>query len=92
MTEERFEEEETRRRFEEEFKKVANDVLNVQMPVGAMWAIAANVQLASRHPENTGHAVSVARKTLDEIMGSALKDFPMMKMVYEMGWDPRNDS
>ena len=58
--------EELQRRFTEEFTQLVDDqrTLTLQMTPLEAWALLSNLQLALRHPANTGGTFEIARSPL----------------------------
>jgi hypothetical protein len=79
-------------RFRQDFGLVHNDVAGFKFPLTRMeaWALVSMVQLACRHPENTGPtrqiAESVARRLQEKLSLT-----PALTEVLCRGWDPKFD-
>lgn len=61
----------------------------VLSPVEA-WCLASQIQLATRHPANTGESRRIA-EALARCILDKLATTPALKMVAARGWDPAFD-
>ena len=81
------------RRFTEEFTRLNDnpEVLSLGMTRMEMWCIFCQLQLAFRHPENTGLTRQLAEKTARRLQAIAAPSGALAE-VAEMGWDPQYDA
>ena len=78
-------------RFSEEFPgEMDNQPVIIESDALTMWCVASSIQLACRHPKNTGPTAHIAevfaRKIFDQIATT-----PALKEVAEKGWNPDFD-
>jgi len=61
--------------------------------IGALQAICiiANIQLATRHPKNTGSSRKIAEQFARDLQKKVITIFPDQEVVLEMGWNPDFD-
>ena len=79
-------------RFREEFNKLnANaELLSFGMTRMEMWCVLSQLQLAFRHPANTGPVRQLAEKTARRLQAIVAPSGALAE-VAEMGWDPQYD-
>ena len=58
---------------------------------GTVIAIVGQIQLALRHPDNTGHSAQQARKAIEEIIARLEAAAPGIGRYLNMGFDPAKD-
>ena len=64
--------------------------LEFEITPNEAWCIAAQIQLACRHPANTGPSRQVAEQFARQIL-KVIATTPELKRVAEMGWNPQFD-
>ncbi len=70
-------------------KNVPDIILEVDL-VTAL-AVVANIQLATRHPQNTGPSRKRAEDFARQLQEGIVKLQPGLSDVLNMGWDPQYD-
>lgn len=78
-------------RFGDDFKQLSNEpIIRLSISPLMAWQIISQLQLALRHPENTG----VSSKTTRSFVDTIVSQIPMtdsLKELFEMGWNPEHD-
>ena len=80
------------RQFEVEFAALAAEVRQIDLrltPIQA-WVLISQIQLACRHPANTGPARDIAEQIARKLI-SAVAPGGALAIVAEQGWNPRYD-
>ena len=90
MTEQ--EEQELTAAFEKEFAalRAHQDTVTVEMSMIQAWCLLAQVQLASRHPQNNGFTLEIAAEAMAHIC-KAMPFGPAMRRVANLGWSSEHD-
>lgn len=65
-------------------------VVNLRIKLPKLFMIAAQVQLALRHPSNTGESAEVARRFVTDMIAEVCPT-EAIKKVMTMGFDPQHD-
>jgi hypothetical protein len=76
--------------FSEEFARLKQQPVILQLGGWEAWALLAQIQLACRHPENNGPTRQVAEQIARQIQ-AAVATTPALAAMAEMGWNPRYD-
>lgn len=79
----------------EQFKKefpgeMADQPVVIESDALTMWCVASSIQLACRHPDNTGPTRQMAEAFAREVFNQVATT-PALKEVAEMGWNPEFD-
>lgn len=85
-------EKELKDRWKAEFDELVQErdrVILILSPLEA-WAVLATIQLALRHPTNTGPTSEIARK-VGRLIEEKVATRPVMQIVAERGWNPAYD-
>ena len=79
-------------RFSEEFTRLVDnpEVLSLAVTRKEMWAIFCQLQLALRHPQNTG-PTSLTAKAIARRLQAIVAPSGALAEVAERGWDPQHD-
>ena len=80
------------KRFKAEMAKLDTDpqMVILELTKTEAWALLSQIQLALRHPGNTGHTSEYARR-LARRLQEAVANEGAMAEVAEWGWDPQHD-
>lgn len=79
--------------FQREFEEIGDQLLTLQLDVGHLAALVANLQLALRHPANTGATGEVARTLVDGIIAAVEREGrPALAALLRAGDDPAFDT
>jgi hypothetical protein len=83
---------EERAAFTADFKALERDQQPVMLELTKVqaWILASELQLALRHPGNTGPSALIAREIAKRIHGE-LATTPTLRSVAAKGWDPQFD-
>lgn len=78
------------KRFSEEFVLLETGNVTLNMAALVAWTVASHIQLACRHPKNTGPSRKIAEKVAREIFDQ-IAVTPALREVADMGWSPTYD-
>lgn len=78
--------------FKADFRALADDPQPVHLELSKVnaWILAAQLQLALRHPKNTGPTALIGRQIVQRIH-VAVATTPALAAVAAKGWDPAQD-
>jgi len=68
-----------------------DQIIKLEIDPGTAMAIIANIQLATRHPKNTGPSRHQAEKFARALQERVVYHLPEHATLLEMGWDPDCD-
>jgi hypothetical protein len=68
-----------------------NDLVNIVTDRTTAICVIANIQLATRHPENVGPSRKIAEEFARELQARLIIDHPELEDVLEAGWNPAYD-
>jgi len=63
----------------------------VRLPAAYALAVIANIQLAMRHPGNTGPSRAKAEEAVRWMIDALCEHEPVLRTMLEMGFDPSQD-
>jgi hypothetical protein len=66
-------------------------IIFIEMDVLTAICVLGNIQLATRHPANTGPSVGYAVRWGRELQEKIVEKIPEQSAIMEMGWDPNFD-
>lgn len=81
-----------KRRFGIELEALKDQPFILQTDAVTAWSLMSQLQLALRHPKNTGPTADMARKTARKIIDTLAPPGTALREVAEMGWDRKYDS
>jgi hypothetical protein len=76
--------------FTRDFKLIYGKPIIMELPGETAWYLFMNLQLALRHPGNTGPSAEFVRKFALELQ-EKLAITPALRELAEKGWDPNYD-
>lgn len=79
---------------EEDFwSKLANctEVIEMASTPARLYILIAQVQLALRHPDNTGASAEIAREIVLNMTEAVCQHIPEARETIEQGWNPAYD-
>ena len=76
--------------FARDFKSLSELHVRLELTGLEAWVLFAQLQLALRHPGNTGPGATIAREIASAIQGH-IAVTPTLAQVAERGWDERYD-
>lgn len=78
--------------FGRDFQKLCNDPMIISFSLSplAAWAIMCSIQLAYRHPKNTGPTQKIANQFACELQ-KRLAITPVLAAIAEAGWHTEHD-
>ena len=78
--------------FADEMKALCERKQTITLKLTALdaWAILSQIQLASRHPENTGPTRNIAERIARQLQ-EQIATTPALAQTAEAGWDPEYD-
>lgn len=82
---------ELKRRFGEELAALKDVPFTLQTDAITAWSLMSQLQLALRHPENTGPTADMARDTAQKMIEVLAPPGTALREVAEMGWDKDYD-
>ncbi len=79
-------------KFNEAFDELCRrqDMITLQLTVLEAWVMLSQLQLALRHPKNTGGSSAIAHKIADRLQKMVASDGALAE-VAELGWRPEHD-
>lgn len=83
---------ELKKQFAAEFMELNGRPFILQTDALTAWCILSHLQLALRHPDNTGPTAQTAREVAEQIIATLTEPGTALRQVAEMGWDARYDS
>lgn len=87
------EEVEDRMTTDEILHKIGNctEILELVTTPGRLFILVANLQLAIRHPGNTGASAEIAREMAENLTNMICSKVPQARNLIEQGWNPEYD-
>lgn len=64
---------------------------NLELEASAVLSIVSQLQLALRHPGNTGASTEIARSFIQAVIEKGFRHCPETQKLIRMGFDPDND-
>lgn len=80
------------KRFTAECAEIKDQPFILETDIITAWALLAQIQLALRHPKNTGSASKIAVKIAHEIIDKVAPPGTARREVAEMGWNKQYDT
>lgn len=79
-------------KFKAEFDELCRrqEMVTLQLTTLEAWVVLAQLQLALRHPKNTGGSSVIAHKIADRLQKIVASDGALAE-VAELGWRPEHD-
>lgn len=92
MTKHLVDDPELKKRFGAELEALKDRPFRLETDAITAWSLMSQLQLALRHPKNTGPTADMARKTAQKIIDILAPPGTALRQVAEMGWDKKYDS
>jgi hypothetical protein len=78
-------------RFRSEFEALKDKRITIETTALSAWVFVSQVQLALRHPKNTGPSTKIARALAEKIIEQVAPPGTALREVAERGWNPNYD-
>ncbi|HEU0142921.1 MAG TPA: hypothetical protein VFQ79_24590 [Bryobacteraceae bacterium] len=65
--------------------------ITVALTYTEAWSVLGQLQLAARHPGNTGPGARIARQ-FAELLQQEVSTTPMLAAIADLGWNPEHDT
>lgn len=78
-------------RFAAEFRALKGRPFILETDVVTAWIIIGQVQLALRHPKNTGPTAEIARRAIEHMIQVVAPEGTVLRDVAEKGWNSDYD-
>lgn len=78
---------------QEFWQKLGNctEILDMASTPARLYILISQIQLAARHPGNTGPSAAIARQIADNMTDAICHHIPEARETIEQGWNPAYD-
>lgn len=73
------------------FPELAETNFSYDVDGVTLFSIIAQIQVASRHPANTGPSAALVRNWALDMQKVICEKFPDLAIIFDMGWNPDMD-